>query len=51
LQRRIFHCETSSSARPAFGRRSFKAIEDSKNGPGLDWAKIEARKARLVFRT
>jgi competence protein ComEA len=29
----------------------FKAIEDLKAVPGLDWAKVEARKARLLFAT
>ena len=29
----------------------FKAIDDLKAVPGLDWAKVEARKARLVFAT
>jgi competence protein ComEA len=29
----------------------FKAIDDLKPVPGLDWAKVEARKGRLVFST
>jgi competence protein ComEA len=29
----------------------FKAIDDLKAVPGLDWPKVEARKARLVFST